>query len=330
MMREPWFWQDNSVIAQVIRTGLYPFSRAYQAAHKLRWKFAKPARAPIPIICIGNASLGGVGKTPFASMLYELLADGFENRCFLLRGYGGDLKGPLKADPSKHDASQIGDEALMLALRGDVYVSRSRRHGAQMAADNRANLIIMDDGFQNPSLEKSVSILLVAPRRKGESPHIFPAGPWRESLPDAKARADIVVYVSEQKDDAIATSNKDSGSFAAWLEPKENLPPQRCLAFCGIGRPEKFFETLKSADFDLAESISYPDHYQYSPQDLEGLLKRSQELNAKLITTEKDSVRLPHDFLEDVSILPVVMRVNKPDLLTAAICTAIDRRVRTD
>ena len=240
------------------------------------------------------------------------------------------LKGPLKADRAKHNAAQIGDEAFMLAAHGDVYVSRSRPTGAQMAAANGANLIIMDDGFQNPSLEKSVSILLVAPSRIGESPYIFPAGPWRESLYRAKARADIVVYIGENEEDVAAAAHNDSGSFAAWLEPAGKLPPQRCLAFCGIGRPQKFFETLKSASFDLAESVSYPDHYQYSQQDLEGLLKRSQELNAKLITTEKDSVRLPNEFLENVSIFPVKMRVNKPDLLAAAIRTAIDRQARTD
>ena len=329
MIQAPWFWREHTFAARVIRAALLPFAAVYDVAQQTRRRFAKQKSIPIPIICIGNATLGGVGKTPFAIALAALLEDGDAVTHFLTRGYGGTLSGPIKVDPTTHGAREVGDEPLLLARRGPVWVSKDRTDGAKAAAHSGATQIIMDDGFQNPTIEKTVSILLVDAADSGSNGLIFPAGPLREPLARARARANIVVYVGADRKTAVRAAEKNATPYAAWLEPVCAPAPTRVTAFSGIGKPAKFFASLTAHGFEIAEAISFPDHHQFSDRDLKTLREISAKKRAPLITTEKDYVRLPEDCRPDILRFPVEMKINHPVPLIAEIRAAIDRQARS-
>jgi len=185
-------------------------------------------------------------------------------------------------------------------------------------------VIIMDDGFQNPSLKKSLSILLLDAGDPQGTGRIFPAGPLREPLDRAKARADITVNVWRDRKSAAA----DTG-FHAWLEPVHAPPAQKVIAFTGIGVPAKFFLSLSKAGFEIIRRVSFPDHHRFKEQELAILLRLAEEKKAVLITTEKDFVRLPVNFRGNVLTLPVVMRINDPDELKKRLLAAIDAHGRS-
>ncbi|PQA87218.1 tetraacyldisaccharide 4'-kinase [Marinicaulis flavus] len=309
-MREPWFWRTDTPTARALAALLTPAAWIYQAGHRLRWAMTKPAKASLPVICVGNATLGGAGKTPFAILAAALLREAGVAPVFLTRGYGGALGGPLTVDPAKHTAYSVGDEALLLARHGPVIVSRDRPAGARRAAKTGAQVIIMDDGFQNPSLAKDLSILLIGEEDAQTNGALFPAGPYRESPSRAKARADIVVAVK-----AGPSEKPDGADMAAWLEAEGAPAPERVIAFAGIGRPEKFFRTLEEAGFTLARRIAFPDHHPFTEIELEHLMKDAARQKARLICTEKDHVRLPPAFREDILALPVAMQVSDREAL---------------
>ena len=315
-MREPWFWRSDSASAKIIRAALYPAAALYSAGHRLRWRFTKPYRPKIPVICIGNATVGGVGKTPFAILIADIAKSMGYAPYFLTRGYGGRLKGPLTVDPKSHQADDVGDEALLLARVAPTIVARKRPDGAKLAHASGADLIIMDDGFQNPSLAKTYSILLF---RKKEGA-IFPAGEFREPFAHALARADCAVHIVNTQTGLPACQE----NFAAWLEPKEAIVPARVFAFCGIGSPDNFFATLASLGFEVLKSAAFPDHHPYAEQEIAALKMEAKKLNARLITTEKDLVRLAPNLRDEIAALPVEMRVNNRELLTDQLRRAID------
>ncbi|MEX6633224.1 tetraacyldisaccharide 4'-kinase [Hyphococcus lacteus] len=310
MMREPWFWQSPSMTAKAITTALRPAAFAYQYAHKLRCAMTASHHASVPVICIGNATLGGVGKTPLALRIHEfLLEDGIKS-CFLTRGFGGSFTGPTLVDRDHHDADQVGDEALLLAARGNTIISRFRPAGAALAVEHGAQAILMDDGYQNPTLHKDISILLVDKKSTSDNPLTFPAGPFRETLASAKKRADLVIAVGDTQAEAQSITGTD---FHAWLEPVGRVSPQKVIAFAGIGRPKKFFDLLSRQGFDVEKAIGFPDHHQFSQAELDVLLRDATKENAQLMTTEKDFVRLPEDFKKHVMPLRVAMHINDAD-----------------
>lgn len=317
-MREPWFWRSPSLTARIIKGALTPAAALYLSGHKFRWKITTPQRASVPVICIGNATLGGVGKTPFAMLLEKLLREQDIRASFLTRGYGGALKGPVLVDPEQHNTSDVGDEALLLAKHTLTVVARDRPAGAKLAAEKGAQAVIMDDGFQNPTLSKDISILLLAASDERQS-GVFPAGPYREPMDDAKKRADIVVTIGANETDA----RNASADFYAWLEPAEPAQGRRVVAFAGLGRPERFFDMLKTCGFDIAAKFAFPDHHVFQTRELEMLARKADKENATLITTEKDFVRLPDAFQEKVSVFPVEMRVNDPDGLARRLTASI-------
>ncbi len=331
MIREPWFWRSDTMAAKAITTVLSPLSGLYDLGQRLRWRLTQPHQPSVPTICIGNATLGGVGKTPFAIAVYEELQKAGLTCQFLSRGYGGAEQGPLKVDGSKHHYPQIGDEALLLAKYGPVWVARNRATGSNASADDGAAAIIMDDGFQNPTIEKTFSILLLDAINPGGNGYIFPAGPLREPIARAQARADITISIGTDAETAHNGATENNTSFAAWLEPFNMPPAQKVVAFSGIGKPDKFFNMLQQHGFELVDRFSFPDHHPFTDENLSALRKVAGQNGVPLITTEKDYVRLPHDLRDDVVCFPVRMRINQPALLTEMILSAIDdRRILQD
>lgn len=326
MMREPWFWRSKTLAARAVAAGVSPLAVAYDVVQRTRWRLTAPAASPVPVICIGNAALGGVGKTPCAIAIRKLLAGEGVECHFLTRGYGGREKVPLRVDPDRHSASDVGDEALLLARHGPTWVSRNRPAGAEKAAEAGARAIIMDDGFQNPTIAKTFSVLLIEAGNARDNERIFPAGPLREPVTRAKARADITVFVGPDRETAEHEASAQQSPFAAWLAPAGGPAPQRVVAFTGIGKPQKFFDMLKANGFELARTIAYPDHHDFSEHDLRALARIADAQNAPLITTKKDHVRLPASFAGVVMTFPAEMRFNQPALLANAVLSAIDRR----
>ena len=322
MIDEPWFWQEDSVAAKAITAMLAPIAFLYDQASKFRRRLARPLRAPTPVICIGNLTVGGVGKTPFAIMLAQMLQRDGHKVHFLSRGHGGAVTGPMRVDPEKHSAMDVGDEPLLLAKTAPTWVSRDKRAGA-MAASKNTDVIIMDDGFQNPTVEKDFSILLLGAGHSHGDQKVFPAGPLRERFEDAKKRADKIIAVNSNNQ---RTPSDSAFHHAAWLEPTACDIPGPVFAFCGIGNPLRFFRTLSAMELNVIGKASFPDHYLYSHKDVKALTAQAKKQNARLITTEKDWVRINTEQREDIEFLPVRMRVSDEEKLLAAINKAIAKK----
>ncbi|MGB3808594.1 MAG: tetraacyldisaccharide 4'-kinase [Parvibaculum sp.] len=299
-MREPRFWQHpRGGGGSVLPSLLAPAAWAWGAAGRMRRRYTVAQHAAVPIICIGNISAGGTGKTPLALTLAERLIKSGEAVHFLTRGYGGRESGPLRVDLMRDTAADVGDEPLLLAAVAPTWVSVNRAEGAAAAARAGAKLIIMDDGFQNPSLAKDISLLVVDAHAGLGNGRLIPAGPLRERVADALARTGAIVIVGHghAADDLAARArNRALPVFRAILRaaPAPQLDGAPVLAFAGIGRPEKFYMTLRELHADLVGMVDFPDHHMFSEADAQSLLVRARDLNATLVTTEKDRVRLLH------------------------------------
>jgi tetraacyldisaccharide 4'-kinase len=259
-------------------------------------------RAGMPVICIGNLTLGGAGKTPAAILAAQILIDAGREPFVLSRGYGGTLAGPMQVDPKRHRAAEVGDEPLLLARAAQTIVARDRVAGAEAARAAGAGSIVMDDGFQSPNLHKDLSILVVDGRRGIGNTRVFPAGPLRAPL-DAQLRHAGAVLVIGQGAAGDAVEPVARGHclpvFHGRLEPDgaalASLKGKPVLAFAGIGDPEKFFATLGEAGLDVRAKVSFPDHHRFSREEANALVERAKCGGLLLLTTEKDMARLSGD-----------------------------------
>ncbi|HYD65959.1 tetraacyldisaccharide 4'-kinase [Azospirillum sp.] len=302
-MRTPAFWYRPPTAAAL---ALAPLGALYGLAGRLRFATTRAERAPVPIVCVGNLVAGGAGKTPVALALAEALAARGTAVHFLTRGHGGTERGPLRVDPARHDAGQVGDEALLLASHAPTWVARDRVAGARAAAAAGAEVVVMDDGFQNPHLAKDLSLVVVDGAAGFGNGCLLPAGPLREPVARGLSRADAVVLMGEDRT-GVAARVAPLPVLRARVEPDADhgLRGRRVLAFAGIGRPEKFFATLESLGAVLAGRVPFADHHPYTAAEVADLLARAEALNALPVTTAKDAVRLPADVRARVRVLPV-------------------------
>lgn len=297
-MREPRFWrQPRAGEVPVLPRLLAPAAYLYGLAGRMRRRFTTTERAAVPIVCIGNISAGGTGKTPLAITLAERLIGEGEAIHFLTRGYGGRERGPLRVDPLKDDAARVGDEPLLLAAIAPTWVARDRPEGAAAAMRAGARLVIMDDGLQNPTIGKDFSILIVDAVNGLGNERLIPAGPLRERMDDALSRVHAIVKIGRgHAADKLAARARARAIpvFHAILRPAPapDLDGLAVVAFAGIGRPEKFHATLRELHADIVATENFADHHMFSERDAERLLARAAGLHAALVTTEKDHVRL--------------------------------------
>ncbi|HWX82800.1 MAG TPA: tetraacyldisaccharide 4'-kinase [Xanthobacteraceae bacterium] len=330
-MREPAFWwrkRGGSVLA--------PLAAIYGAVAWGRIQ-AQGKRAGVPVICLGNLTVGGAGKTPAALAVAHLLLAVHERPFFLSRGYGGKLAGPVRVDPAFHNSADVGDEPLMLARLAPTIVARDRVAGARMARSAGSSVIVMDDGFQNPSLVKDLAILMVDGRRGIGNGRVIPAGPLRAPLEIqiSRARALVVVGPPDGAAKVLDTARRYGVAvFHGRLEADRNslaaLGKRKVLAFAGIGNPEKFFSTLTEAGIEVAERSGFPDHHRYTAAEAQGLLARAQAQNLMLITTEKDHVRLAGDpalaaVKAHASVLPVRLVIDEQEQFRRLVLSAVKR-----
>jgi tetraacyldisaccharide 4'-kinase len=312
-----WWYVRRGAPMPITRGLLRPLSWIWAAETARRIASVRPLDPGAPVICVGNLTMGGSGKTPVVRALARRLAAEGRQVHILTRGYGGRLSGPLRVDPAAHAAADVGDEALMLAKDAPVWVARERAAGAQAAARAGAQLIVMDDGHQNPSLKKALSLVVVdGETRDGEWPFgdgaVFPAGPMREPLGAGLARADAVVLLLPADlaapDPALCAVLAPTPVLLARLVPVAPPPAEPQLAFAGIGKPWKMERALRAAGCELVDFAPLPDHAQYDERLLRFLAHRAEALGAGLITSEKDWVKLPPAWQGRIAAWPVEAR----------------------
>jgi tetraacyldisaccharide 4'-kinase len=314
-MREPAFWhRPSSWKSHLLR----PLAALYGAVAARRLQ-RKGSDAGIPVLCVGNYHMGGAGKTPTVLALAKILRELGERPVVLSRGYGGKLRGPVMVDPARHNATDVGDEPLMMASHLPVVVARERIDGVALARSQRASVILMDDGFQNPAIAKDGSLIVIDGIRGIGNGKVFPAGPLRAPLPPQLARTDALVVVGGgTASDAIAAEIKTRGGpvFAAHLRPEApslaRLAGKRVLAFAGIGDPQRFFRTLRSHGIEVVQQRGFADHHPFSPGEIEALLADARRDTLTLVTTEKDLARLKSgaalpDWAQDIVPFLVVL-----------------------
>jgi tetraacyldisaccharide 4'-kinase len=277
-------------------------------------------RAPVPVICCGNATAGGAGKTTLALDLGQRLARRGVAVHYLLRGYGGRLKGPARVDPAAHTSEDVGDEALLLAAERPAWISADRGAGARAAVAAGAQAIVMDDGLQNPTLEKDLSLLVIDGSYGFGNGFMIPAGPLREPVEAAARRAQAAVLIGEDETGALDLLPASMPVLRARLAPGPEaamLAGQPVLAFCGIANPRKFFATLQEAGAVLAGRQAYADHYPFDEGDLKDLVEEAESLRAILVTTRKDFVRIPPAYRARVTVVTVTLAWEEPARIEA-------------
>jgi tetraacyldisaccharide 4'-kinase len=294
-MHEPAFWyRPSSWISRL----LMPLGALYGLVAGQRLQ-RQGFDAGIPVLCVGNYHVGGAGKTPMVLALTKMLRDLGETPVVLSRGYGGRLRGPIKVNPERHAAADVGDEPLMLARTVPVVVARDRIGGVALARSQGASVILMDDGFQNPAIAKDASLIVIDSDRGLGNGRVFPAGPLRAPLPPQLERTDALIVVGDgaaAKTVAAAIAARGKPVLSAHLRADEaSLAPlrgKRVLAFAGIGDPIRFFRTLRANGIEVIRERAFADHHPFSKSEIETLITEAKRDALTLVTTEKDLARL--------------------------------------
>jgi tetraacyldisaccharide 4'-kinase len=332
-MREPSFWWRKPGAAAAL---LAPLAMGYGSVVTRRLTRAA-TRAGVPVICVGNFTLGGTGKTPTAIALTAMLQAAGEQVFCLSRGYGGSEAGPKRVDMHGDTAAQVGDEALLLARAAPTIVSRDRVAGARIAQAQGASVIVMDDGLQNASLAKDFTLAVIDDRRGIGNARVFPAGPLRAPLEVQFTRCDALLVIGEKggANDVVAMASARGlpvlhGRLVPDATAIEALKGRQVLAFAGIGDPEKFFATIATSGISIKERAAFPDHHRFTAEEAADLSMRADQAGLALLTTEKDRARISgdpvlHALAEQVHVLPVTLEVTETEALRSMLMEKIRR-----
>jgi len=341
-MREPAFWyRPPSWLSGL----LLPLGAVYGWIAGLRLQ-GEEIEAGVPVFCVGNYHVGGAGKTPTVLALAKLLRDLGETPVVLSRGYGGRLHGPVKVDPGRHVAADVGDEPVMLARTIVVVVARDRVDGVALARSQGASVILMDDGFQNPAISKDASLIVIDGGRGLGNGRVFPAGPLRAPLPPQLVRTDALIVVGDGAAAAAiaaAVTARGRPVLSAHIKADEasvaSLSGKRVLAFAGIGDPARFFNTLRASGIELVRQRSFADHHSFSQGEIESLIAEAKRDALTLVTTEKDLARLQGadglpDWARDVVPFKVTLEFDDPAQLRKFVADRLfkarEKKFRTD
>jgi tetraacyldisaccharide 4'-kinase len=326
-VREPAFWYRPPSLASRLLT---PLGAVYGVIAGLRMQ-SRGFDAGIPVLCVGNYHTGGAGKTPTVLALTKLLRELGETPVVLSRGYGGKWQGPVKVDPTRHIAANVGDEPLMLALTVPVVIARNRVDGVALARSQGASVILMDDGFQNPAIAKDASLIVIDSDRGLGNTSVFPAGPLRAPLKLQLACTDALVVIGHGNAAAAVAANlaaRGKQVMSAHLKPDTAslgaLAGKRVLAFAGIGDPGRFFRTLRGAGIDVVRERTFADHHPFSHAEIEALIAEARADGLTLVTTEKDLARLRNSDVADLTrdIVPFAVTLEFDDAAALRKCVS--------
>ncbi|MEX3017101.1 tetraacyldisaccharide 4'-kinase [Gymnodinialimonas hymeniacidonis] len=327
-MRAPLFWHQPAGLTSTL---LSPLGALYAKGTERRLAKGPREKVGVPVICIGNINAGGTGKTPTVIALAEKLRDRGIKPHVVSRGYGGSVDGPKQVDERTHSADQVGDEPLLLAAFLPTWVAKDRAAGARAAVAAGAEVILLDDGFQNPALHHDLSLVVVDAWRGFGNGKVMPAGPLREPVALGMARADLLLSIGSESAQqrfadhwgASVTKPHLTGELVPLPTglPLDGMP---VLAFAGIGHPEKFFETLRGLGADLHAAHALADHQPLSDTLMTRLIREADLRGAQVVTTEKDAVRLKPEFRARVMTVPVRLRLNEEGPLDAALDRILD------
>ena len=304
-IRTPKFWYTDHHILSYL---LYPIGLIYKSIVEYRINNAKPNKLKIPVICVGNINAGGSGKTPnVIKLAFELQKKGF-NPHILLRGYGRNGDQDLLVDNKQHNINDVGDEALIISNYAPTWVTKDRYQAGLKAIEHGADIIILDDGLQNPNIYKDINIVIIDGNTGLGNNAFIPAGPLRESLNNVLKRADAFIIMGKDRfniKDKIKGRIVIQGQIIADENIKNKIKDKPIHAFAGIGLPEKFKDTLLNIGSDIKEFNSFPDHYKYSDNEIANMIKNAKKDNCLLITTEKDMVKITEKYRQDIIALPI-------------------------
>ena len=313
-MRPPEFWDHRGWQAKA----LSPLSLLYRAGASVRAWTASPYQPSSPVICVGNLTVGGAGKTPLVQAITRALRSRNLEPHIQTRGYGGAWKGPLLVDPAVHGFRDVGDETLLHAAIAPTWMAKNRADGVSKACLDGAQVVVMDDGHQNPTVKKSLSVLAIDGTHGFGNGYVFPAGPLREPVKEGLGRAHAAVIIGPEGGKLQSQLSDHMPVLTAHLEPDattRGLAGQRVVAFAGIGRPMKFFESLARLGAKVIAVHPFDDHYAFGEADIQPILDEAFQLNALPVTTEKDAVRLSPDQRQQVNVARVRLKWDKPKML---------------
>lgn len=317
-MKTPLFWKEKNFKSYL----LWPLGELYAFATKLKIKYKSPKHVSIPVVCVGNLTAGGSGKTPVALSIMRLMKKKYRNPMFVSRGYGGKLKNVF-VDRQEHTAKEVGDEPLLLSRLAPTVINPNRYKAAQKAFEEGADAIVMDDGFQNQTLVKDLNFLVFDGESGIGNGLCVPAGPMREKFDDGLKRADAVIILGEDKQN-LQMKIKGIPVFHGKVVPISKLEFTRnVVAFAGIGRPQKFYDSLLNMGADLIYTRDFPDHYKYKEEDLQELIDIAKNTNSDLYTTTKDYVKIPYHLRAEFKILEVGIRWQDEQKLFEFICSRL-------
>jgi tetraacyldisaccharide 4'-kinase len=325
-MREPAFWWRKPGLLSGLLT---PAAACYGAIAARRMAKAG-AHAAVPVLCVGNFTHGGAGKTPTALWLAKMLEYAGEKPFCLSRGYGGSLAGPQRVDPKLDGAAQVGDEALLLARVAPTIVAHDRVAGAEAARVAGATIVVMDDGLQNASLVKDFTLAVIDGRRGIGNGRVFPAGPLRAPLAAQLARADALLIIGDGDPGIKSDLSVFHGRLIADAAAVTALKARPVLAFAGIGDPEKFFVTAEAAGITVAQRTPFPDHHRFTAEEAAGLIMQAEHGGLALLTTEKDRARMTGEPLlaalaAKTHVLPVTLVIEEADALRRLVLGKVRR-----
>ena len=330
MLKAPKFWyqKKDTIFSQV----LYPFSLLFRLGTKIRNLISHTHKSSLPIICIGNIVIGGAGKTPVALKIGKMLTEAGYKPHFISKGYAGIIKSNTLVEPW-HSPKSVGDEPLLLSEIAPTWIGINRNNSIKLARNKGGDCIIMDDGFQNPTIHKDYSIIVINSSQEFGNRRVIPAGPLRESIKRGMSRTNLVVIIGERNKNLeklipshipIITSqfniNNENKIFKG----------QKITAFAGIAYPEKFFESLKKQGAKIVKEITYPDHHIFDENDLLNLAEIANITQSILVSTQKDFVRIPKSYRSLVNTLEGEIVFDNEDLVKEILSNVIENHLQNE